>query len=108
MNGKTMKTEHAFLNKTFEKQADIVFREIAGELILVPVCGNLADMQRIFMLNPVGEFIWQSLDGIKPLSEICNGVLESFEIEKDRVDADLIEFIHEMSDQNLIVEVTGQ
>jgi Coenzyme PQQ synthesis protein D (PqqD) len=94
-----------FLNKIFKKQPDIVFREIAGELLLVPVRGNLADMQRIFMLNSVGEYIWRNLDGIKNLSEICGGVLESFEIQKNQANSDLVEFIHELSDQNLIAEV---
>jgi hypothetical protein len=45
----------------YRKKKDLVTREIAGETLIVPTRGNLADMQRIFALNGVAGFIWQHL-----------------------------------------------
>jgi hypothetical protein len=89
--------------KIFKRNADVVARKIAGELFLVPIRGNLADMQHIFTLNHVAEYIWQELDH-KCLAEIRQGVIENFEVEKDRAEADIRDFISGLLDENLICE----
>ncbi len=60
-----MSSEQDILQQKFKKKEEIVSREIAGETILVPIKGKLADMQRIFALENVSEYIWQQLDGEK-------------------------------------------
>ncbi len=89
-------------SKVFAKKDNIVSRKIAGELFLVPVSGKLADMQRIFTLNPVAEYIWEEMDNKKDLNEICNGVVSSFEIERKQAESDVGEFITELLDADLI------
>jgi len=91
-------------SKTFRKNADVVSRKIAGEVILVPVRGNLADMNRIFALDGVGEFIWQALDEGKNLGEIRNELLDRFDVEKATADSDVREFIRELVNADLIRE----
>ena len=56
--------------KIYKKNGDIVTRRIAGDLFLIPIRGKIAEMQRIFVLNPVGECIWQEIDSQKSLDEI--------------------------------------
>lgn len=89
--------------KVFKKNSAIVSRKIGGELFLVPVKGTLADMQKIFTLNPVAEYIWKELDG-KKLAEICNGVISTFEVEKEQAEADIRGFITELLEADLIGE----
>ena len=91
-------------DKIFNKNEHIVSRKIAGELFLVPIRGKLADMQQIFTLNPVGEYIWQELDNQKRLKDICNGVISTFEVEKEQAESDISDFIHELLDSDLITE----
>ena len=88
----------------FKKAGEIVSRSIAGETILVPVSGKLADMQRIFALNPVAEFIWKRLDGEKDLSAIRDEILEYFEVGKEQAESDIREFISELLKEKLITE----
>ena len=92
-------------NSIYRKQGDIVFRKIAGEFILVPIRGKLADMQQIFTLESVGEHIWQEMDGKKTLTDILKSVLDNFEVEKSTAELDIVEFIHELLDAKLIVKV---
>ena len=79
-------------------------REIAGETILVPVRGKLADMQKIFSLNRTAEYIWQNLDGQTRLSDILRGVLTQFDVTEAEAETDMREFVTELVDANLIEE----
>ncbi len=89
---------------SFKKQEDIVSRNIAGETIIVPIRGKLADMQRIFVVSSVAEYIWQNLDGKKSLDEICDDIVVHFNVKKEQAVADLQEFIIELLEAGLVVE----
>jgi hypothetical protein len=89
--------------KIYKRKDDIVHRRIAGETILVPIRGSLADMQKIFSLNPIGEFIWQDLDGSRSLQQISEDIQSSFEVTKEEASADLEAFIAELLREGLIV-----
>ncbi len=91
-------------SKIFKKNDGIVGRKIAGELFLVPIRGKIADMQRIFSLNPVGEFIWHNLDGQKTLSDIRNQVIDNFLVDTGEAESDIREFISELIKADLIKE----
>jgi hypothetical protein len=90
--------------KTFKKTGEIASRSIAGETLLVPIRGKLADMQRIFALNSVAEYIWKRLDGGKPLGEIRNEVLSHFEVGREEAENDIQTFISDLMKENLITE----
>lgn len=88
-------------DKDFRRNGDIVSRKIADEMFLVPVKGNMADMQRIFALNPVAEFVWQNLDK-KKLNDICNEVTNNFDVSRQQAEEDIQEFINELMEADLI------
>lgn len=91
-------------DKAYSKKEEVVSREIAGETILVPVRGKLADMQKIFSLNQTAEYIWQNLDGKKKLNDILEGVLSQFDVNKEEAEKDMFEFVTELINANLIEE----
>ncbi len=88
----------------YHKNKDIVTRKIAGELFVVPVRGKLADMQRIFVLNTVGEYIWQQIDEQKSLEDIRKGVIDRFDVGEESADSDIREFISGLLEEGLIKE----
>jgi len=90
--------------KVYRKNSDIVTRKIAGDLFLVPVKGKLADMQRIFSLNAVGEFIWQRLDSQKSLNAIRDDLASCFNVDEEKAMADIEEFVAELLRADLITE----
>jgi hypothetical protein len=91
--------------KTFKKTGEIASRSIAGETLLVPIRGKLADMQRIFALNPVGEYIWKRLDGEKPLGNIRNEVLSDFDVDREQAENDIQAFISDLVKEKLIAGI---
>ena len=90
--------------KVYRKNGDIVTRKIAGDLFLIPIKGKLADMQRIFSINAVGEFIWQSLDSQKSLNDIRNDLASNFNLDEEKAMADIEEFVADLLQADLITE----
>lgn len=97
--------QNTLWNTVFVKNDQVVYRKIADETLLVPIRGNLADMQRIFALNPVAEFIWQQLDGQQSLTAICDRLLEEFEVDRPQAEADVLEFVQELQQSGLVQEI---
>ena len=91
-------------DKVFIRNGDVISRKIAGELFLVPVKGKIADMEKIFALTAVAEYIWDSLDGRKNLNEILNNVMDRFDVEHEQAESDIREFIMELMGAGLITE----
>ena len=92
------------LSRIYIREKNVISRDIAGETVLVPIRGNLADMQYIFTLNPVGAFIWEELTGDKNLADIIEGVLENFDISREQATADILEFIEQVTETGLASE----
>ena len=90
--------------KVYRRSEELVARKIAGELFIVPVSGNLANMQRMFALTPVGEFIWELFDGRRALSTMRNVILDTYDVEKSQAESDIEEFVAELFNAGLIRE----
>ncbi len=99
-----MATSEENLSRIYIRGKDIISRDIAGETILVPIRGNLADMQYIFTLNPLGVFIWEQLEGEKKLEDILENLLEQFETSREQATTDILEFIGQVAEAGLASE----
>ena len=88
---------------TIYKKADnIVARKVADELLLVPVQGKLANMERVFTLNEVGESVWNELDGNNDIEAIAAKIVDEYDIDIDVATADCNELLAEMLDAGVI------
>lgn len=101
-----MQALEPILDRIYQKKSDIVFRQIADQALLVPIKGKVADMQRIFMLNGVADFVWQQLSGENPVTSICRRVEENFDVTAPQARQDVCEFIGQLLDLDLISEVS--
>jgi hypothetical protein len=86
----------------YRRSGDVVARRIAGEYLLVPIRGEVADLQRIFVLNSVGERIWDALDADRRFDDLCGIVEAAFEVDRPTVERDVAEFIGEMEKAGLL------
>jgi hypothetical protein len=88
----------------YRKKDKIAGRSIAGESFLVPVCGKPVDMENIFVLNPLADFIWQRLDGEHTLEKIIAEIVSTFAVERAQASADTIDFIGQLQANHLVDE----
>jgi len=100
-----MNSKNQLLKKVYKKREDIVSRNIADETILVPIRGKLADMQKIFSLNPVADFIWKKLDKEMPLERILGQIPIEFQVDEETAREDLFEFINDCIAADLLEQV---
>jgi hypothetical protein len=90
--------------KVYRPSGNVVTRNIADETILVPISGNLANMERIFTLNEVGASIWRLMAEGKSVEKILAELLREFDVSEDQLGRDMAEFIEQLNVSNLIVE----
>jgi hypothetical protein len=82
----------------------LVLREADNEMVLVPLTNDIVDMTNVMVLNEVAADIVKYLDGktsLRKISEILSG---NYDIEKDILEKDIIQFI-EMALQRRIVTI---
>ncbi len=84
---------------------NLVTREIVGETIIVPITGELADLQQVYSLNATGAFVWQRLDGSASLEIIHQAVTKHFKVRKKDAWEDLVELIADLARASLIEKV---
>jgi len=95
----------AELEKIYRRNDNFVFRQIEGETILVPILGNVSNLDCIFSLNPVGALVWEHLDGFQDLGAIKNRIKAEYDVADDKAETDLLSFIEEMKTIAAVTDV---
>ena len=90
----------------YKKKEKVIARQIVGEMFLVPIRGCLADMEKLYVLDEVGEHIWGALDGVKPVSDLCEGICQFFDVDRAQAERDLTDYLTELQSADLIEEVS--
>jgi hypothetical protein len=85
---------------------NLVTRQIVGETIIVPISGELANLQDVFTLNPTGAFVWQRLDGNTNLGAIRDQMTEEFDVRKKMAWQDLAELVEALHEAGLVEKVS--
>ena len=86
----------ANMQTVYARNEAFVYREIGGEALLVPIYGQVADMESIYTLSEVGARIWSLMDGKRTLAEVRDALLEEYEVPPGELEADLGEFVHNL------------
>ena len=90
------------MDTILRKSANIVFRKIANEYILVPIVGSAAEVESIFNLNETGAVVWEKIDAHRTLRDIIQEIRTEYEGEEGQLEKDVLAFVHEMTDSSLL------
>lgn len=96
------------LEDRFDKNENYIMRRIAGETLLVPIAGDLADLKRVIHLNDTAAFIWDMLSSATTLEDISYGLHEVFEVSLDKARADVLRTIEALMQDVLITKVESK
>lgn len=77
-------------------KSKFVAREVGDEMIIVPLTGNVAQMNVLFTLNETAKFIWQHLEEVNSVEELVQKMMQEFEIEKEMAEKDAVSFLEKL------------
>jgi len=86
------------LSSTPSHSPSVVYRKINGEYLLIPLTGNIADMDSLYRLTETGAFIWELIDGERDISDIAAKIVEEFDVEPEIAEKDALEFFREIQE----------
>lgn len=87
----------------YSPSPDVVFRNIAGEHLLVPVRTGLAHIDYLYTTDEVGSFILSLLDGRRDVAEVARRVSAEFEVDEARVRADVAAYLSDLREVGLVL-----
>ena len=79
-------------------------REVAGEILVIPVGETALQMNGMIILNPVSKVIWECLEKEADSEQIVQAVLQQFDVAAEDAAADVAEFLNQMRQQELLCE----
>ena len=86
----------------FVRSELVVARVVAGETLIVPVRAKVGDLASIYTFNGTGTLIWKLLETPKSVTQLATAVTQEYEIESERAERDVAEFMSEMKAVGLV------
>lgn len=83
-------------NLVFKKNDDVVTREIAGEVILIPLFHSSDDLNYIYTLNETSARFWGLVDGKATVRDLCGRLLEEYEVAEEILDRNIEELVKDL------------
>lgn len=85
------------LNQKITLSPDVISQEVSGETVLLDL-----ESENYFGLDEVGTRIWQLIKEQEDLQAIYNTLLDEYEVEESRLQADLEALLGEISKLGLV------
>ena len=80
----------------------LVTRQIAGETLIVPVAGQVTDLDSIYVLNEVASRIWELIRSPTTVERVAEVVAGEFDVSPERAAEDVAEFLGSLAARELI------
>lgn len=77
---------------------NFIAREIAGELVIVPIGDALSEKVGLIATNELGALIWKSIENGLEREDILAKILDEFDVDCDTAETDLDEFLDKLRD----------
>ncbi len=80
----------------------VVSREIAGEMLAVPVRHGVGDLDSVYTFNELGARLWLLLEQGRTSEELAEWVRANYEVTAEQAFADVARFIAELREERLV------
>lgn len=81
---------------------ELIQRQIAGETVLVPVGSSVYDANGLFVMNELGAFIWELLPNVETQAQICQAVLQEYDVSEETAARDVAEFMENLKQMGIV------
>jgi len=86
----------------YKKRTGFVEKTIGDELVIVPLVGAVAQMDKVFSLNELGVFIYKLLNTPRSEDEMTNLILDEFDVDKETALQDLKQFLRKAVENTIV------
>jgi hypothetical protein len=83
------------------RREDVVLRRVAGEHLLVPIRGNVADMTALYALVGAAITIWDELARPRTLNEVVASLVSRFDVTEETAREDAQNLLQELVNRGL-------
>lgn len=83
---------------------DVIYRNIAGEHVLIPIGSAAMENNGMFILTELGAEIWQMLEKGREKEEMVSILLEKYDVEEEILRKDVNEYLEKLKDGGLVSE----
>lgn len=87
-----------------KRNPNFISRTVAGELVLVPIAHEAADLQSVLTLNEVGARVWELLDECGDAASVAHRLCDEFDVDFETALADVSELIEKLTAMQAIVD----
>lgn len=75
---------------------ELIRREIAGEIFLVPVGQSVYETNGLFAMTELGGFLWDLLPEAQDAEDLVKAVLQDYDVDEDTARADIHAFLKKL------------
>ena len=80
----------------------LITRNIAGDIILVPVGKAVYESNGLFVLSELGGFIWERIPQAECREDILRAVLEEYDVSEVEARKDIDEFFAKLEELGIL------
>lgn len=88
----------------FRANPEFIYREIAGESILIPNGKMARKFNGLASLNKTGLFLWKLLEQERTFQELCVIFAEEYELTEKQSKEDVTEFLKLALTRDLVIQ----
>ncbi len=81
---------------------ELIKRSIASETVLVPVGRTVYEANGLFVLNELGDFLWDRLPEAENEEQLLCAVLEEYEVDEQTARRDLLSFLDKLKEMEIL------
>jgi hypothetical protein len=85
-----------------KRSKDFLLQNVGGQDLLVPTGARVMDMNALITLNPTARRVWELLAEDHSVESLAAGVVEQFDVDRDRARADVQAFLDKLGRLGLL------
>jgi len=85
------------LETVLRKNPDAAYRIFDGQATVV-----LPDRAEVNVLNEIGSFVWERIDGSRTIGQIVEAVLEEYDVKPEGARGDILAFIGALNEHGMV------
>lgn len=91
-------------DRVWQRSSNFITREIAGEILLIPVGAQTKVLNGMITFTDTGAFVWKHLDGKRDVTELARLLAAECGETVETVQPDVESFLQKAFEQGLLVK----